>query len=352
VDGSSNVFVTGSRASFEVDFGGGLQRGSAQSDIFILKLSADGAHLWSKTIGAGSGDAGAAISIDPRGDVLVAGTFGPDVRGGVDFGGGRLPSAGWGDIFLAKYAGQDGVHLWSRRFGGIGHDGATAVAIDPYGDVFVSGVFSNTVDFGGGAFVSAGATDIVIAKYSAIDGTHLWSKRVGGSGSDSAYSMVVDPNGDTVMVGAFSGTVDFGGGPLTSVGASDIFVVKYSGLNGSHLWSKRFGGSSADAGTGITVDGQGNVSMIGYFSGSSDFGGGLLTSAGSDVFIAKYSPAGLHLGSTNFGGFGTQIGNAIAVDRVRGNVFATGFFLGNIDFGSSSLAAIGDADVFLRKIVP
>lgn len=82
--------------------------------------------------------------------------------------------------------------------------------------------------------------------------------------------------------------MDFGGGALTSAGLFDIFVAKYAGTDGAHQWSKRFGSTSNDAGYGITVDATGDVVATGYFMGSVDFGGGSLTSAGTlDIFLVK-----------------------------------------------------------------
>jgi len=84
--------------------------------------------------------------------------------GTVDFGGGNLVSAGGWDIFVAKYD-PAGTHLWSQRFGDTEDDHGESVATDASGNVFVTGDFFETVDVGGGNFVSAGLSDIFVAKY-------------------------------------------------------------------------------------------------------------------------------------------------------------------------------------------
>jgi hypothetical protein len=81
------------------------------------------------------------------------------------------------------------------------------------------------VDFGGGPLTSDG-NDIFVAKYKEVEGSHLWSARFGGANSDLGNSVAVDANRNVVVTGSFRDTVDFGGGPLTSVGGSDIFLVK------------------------------------------------------------------------------------------------------------------------------
>ncbi len=49
-----------------------------------------------------------------------------------------------------------------------------------------------------------------------------------------------DASGNYYVAGEFEGTVDFGAGPLTSAGGSDIFFLKLD-PSGSVIWSKRFG---------------------------------------------------------------------------------------------------------------
>jgi hypothetical protein len=98
----------------------------------------------------------------------------------------------------------------------------------------------------------------------------------------------VDGSGNVLVTGPFNGTVNFGGGGLTSAGGSDIFVAKFSGADGAHLWSKRFGGSSDDIGMSVAADGSGDALLTGSFSGLVDFGGEILTSAGqTDIFVLK-----------------------------------------------------------------
>jgi hypothetical protein len=89
----------------------------------------------------------------------------------------------------------------------------------------------------------------------------------------------MDADGSVLATGLFSGAIDFGGGPLVSAGLTDIFVAKLD-RTGVHLWSQAFGDASNQNGNGITVDSMGNVLVAGYFEGEVDFGGGPLVSAG------------------------------------------------------------------------
>jgi hypothetical protein len=90
---------------------------------------------------------------------------------------------------------------------------------------------------------------------------HFWSQRFGSTGGDQSSGLAITPTGDVIVVGSFEGTVDFGGGPLVSAGSSDIFVARYSPA-GVHQWSKRFGGTSLDYATDVAVDSNGDTVEI------------------------------------------------------------------------------------------
>ena len=347
-DSTGNVLVTGYQGSYGVDYGGGPQFVRAGNDIFIAKYSSAGSWVWSKTIGGYGYDQGSAVAADALGNAFVTGYIGVSTIG-VDFGGGALFSAGGSDAFLAKYS-TTGVHLWSKRFGGAGNDNGLGVGTDAAGNVIVTGTFDGTVDFGGGGLTSAGLRDIFVAKYSPL-GLHLWSARFGGSGDDVVYSLAVDPAGDLAVAGKFQGSVGFGGAVLTSAGGDDAFLVKLAGASGAHLWSKRFGAASGDIATSVAVDGSSNVVVAGYYAGSVDFGGGPLASLGYDVFVAKYSPSGLHTWSRRYGSADSQLADGVAASPA-GDVTVAGFFNNAIDFGTGLLTSAGAYDAFVSSIGP
>jgi len=346
VDANGDVLVTGYFTG-TVDFGGGPLTSAGGYDIYVAKFSGvDGAHLWSRRFGSTSHDVGYGIAADGSGNVLVSGY----IQGTVDFGGGPLTSAGSYDIFVVKLSGANGAHLWSKRFGDTDYDLGYDVAADTSGNVLLAGNFSGTVDFGGGPLTSAGSRDIFVAKFSGADGSHLWSKRLGAADYDVPYAVAADGSGNVIVTGSFYDTVDFGGGPLTSAGSYDIFVAKFSGVDGAHLWSRQFGGPNQDTGNGVAVDGSGNVLVTGEFMGPVNFGGGPLTSAGSfDIFVAKFSGVdGTHLWSKRFGDTGDDGGRPIAVDG-SGNVLVTGYFCGTVDFGGGPLTSAACGDIFVAK---
>lgn len=299
-------------------------------------------HSWSALFGDADEQSGLDVAVDPSGNTIVTGSF----WGTVDFGGGVLTSAGATDIFVAKFGPGD-AHLWSKSFGDATLQEVAYVAVDASGNVIITGIFYGSVDFGGGALTSAGSTDIFVAKFGS-GGAHLWSKRFGGAGPQLGSYAATDASGNILLAGRFYGTVDFGGGTLTSGGGDDIFMAKFT-PDGTHLWSNRFGDTSAQYANDIAVDASGNVTIAGYLDGSADFGGGLLTSAGSiDIFVAQFDATGAHLWSKRFGDSDAQWAVAIACDA-SGNVIMAGHFESTVNFGGGTLASAGQTDGYVVK---
>ena len=347
VDAAGNVLVTG-YFSGTVDFGGGPLTSAGNADIFVAKFTSAGAHVWSKRFGSTGHDFGYGIAVDRNSDLVVTGFFGWFGGPTVDFGGGALTSAGDSDVFLAKFS-SAGNHLWSKRMGGTGGDRGLGIAIDPSGNVAVTGTFSATASFGGGSLTSRGLRDIFIAEYSS-SGAHLWSKGFGGVSDDYGNSIAMDASGNVIATGNFNGTVDFGGGPLDDVGAGNMFLAKFTPA-GAHTWSKRLG-IGGNTALGVATDPTGNILMTGSIVGAADFGGGPLWGNGSwDIFVAKLTAAGAHLWSKRYGPVWDDHGNAVTTDS-NGNIIVTGDFYESVDFGGGALLSPGGYDTFLARFGP
>ena len=103
------------------------------------------------------------------------------------------------------------------------------VAVDGAGDVVVVGYLQNAVDLGTGLLRSAGYGDLFVAKYSGASGAALWVRQAGSTMEDRAKGVAIDSSGNIVVTGAFQGTIDLGGGPLsTPPTGTNAFLVKYS----------------------------------------------------------------------------------------------------------------------------
>jgi len=311
-----------------------------------------GALLWSKSFGDTSGqhgsNAGLGVAADGAGDVFVTGSL----EGTVDFGGGPLVGAGNFDVFLARFD-PSGAHAWSNRFGDASGQAGAAVAVDGLGNILLTGAFGGALDLGGGPIVSTGADDVFLAKL-APTGAFTWNERLGdASGKEQAgFGIATDGSGNLIVVGIFSGTVDFGAGPVTSSGTQDVFVTKLD-PNGGLVWENHYADAQTDIGRDVALDSAGNVVVAGTFGGTVDFGGGPLTGYGShDVFVVKLDPNGGHVWSRHFGGAGGDVQHVGVNTNGAGSIALGGAFTGQIAFGGSSLVSAGGEDVFLAKLDP
>lgn len=326
-----------------VDFGGGPLTSAGGEDIVLVRLTSSGAHVWSKRFGGANNQRGQNVAFDAAGDIYISGWF----AGALDLGGGALTSAGGDDTYVAKLT-SSGDHVWSKRFGGAGDDHIKDIAVDAAGNASIVGDFPGTINFGGGNLTSAGLNDIFLAKLDA-SGDHAWSERFGDAADQLGGAVKVGPGGDVIITGAFNGSANFGGGSLTSAGSTDIYVAAFTGA-GAHAWSKRFGDASEQRALGIDIDSDGAAYVTGDIQGTADFGGGALTSAGGrDHFLTKLDATGAHVFSKRLGGAGDQVGQAVAVDGA-GNVFLTGYLEGTTDYGGGALTSAGLSDISLVKL--
>jgi hypothetical protein len=233
---------------------------------------------------------------------------------------------------------------------GVGSDAGESrgrdVVADAAGNSYLVGRFSGTADFdpGPGTYLltARGTADAYAAKY-APDGSLVWARRMGGDfvsttsdghDDDQPYSVAVDGTGSVLVVGQFSGTADFGGVTLTSAGARDAFVAKLDPA-GQVVWARRWGASNIhEHGIGVGADAAGNVYALGNRVG--EHLQGTFSKNGDDVH--KFSPTGALLWTRSvnitYNGRGTFDGD-LAVDPA-GNVYVADTFNGLVDFNPGS----------------
>jgi hypothetical protein len=318
--------------------------------LFTIPAHASAAYLthnWSRSYGDEHWQFAFDVEADSLQNTYITGSF----EGTVNFGITPLTSAGGEDIYLAKLS-KPGHHLWSRSFGDSnGWQRPTSLAIDPAGNAIIAGMFLGSVDFGGGSLLSAGLLDMFVAKFDP-DGNHLWSKRFGDAGDyQMAQGIAVDDSYNIYVAGHFEGTVNFGGGSLTSAGSRDMFIAKLD-ADGNHVWSYRFGDSNKQEAVDLAGDNNGNIAVIGNFLGSINFGGGPLTNGNlEDICVAKFDSSGNHIWSQSYGYLLEQTASGISFDGA-GNVYIAGNFYNFIDFGGGLLTSAGYKDIFLAKFDP
>jgi hypothetical protein len=350
VDPTGNVLV-GGYGTNSPDFGCGPLAIGANYTALMIKYAPDGTCLWNKAFvdpGLNHKSEVKAITTDGAGNVFASGIY----FNGINVGGGSFPnnSLDESDIYLAKFS-PAGVHSWSKHFGSAGAQVLKAIRTDSQGNVIITGMFSNQINFGPTAasnLISNGQLDIFVAKFDPA-GTYLWSKRFGDASQQAGYGLAVDNNDNVIIVGPNFAGVNFGGGLMTSVGLGDVFVAKLSPA-GAYINAKSFGDAADQSAIGAGVDASGNIFVVGTYAGTLNFGGGvsLTTANPNDAWIVKLKPDLTPLWAKSGGGPDNQEFDQVTVDP-QGNPIASGFLSGNGDFGAGNLVSGGVQDMLVVK---
>jgi hypothetical protein len=147
---------------------------------------------------------------------------------------------------------------------------------------------------------------------------------------------------------------DFGGGVLVAADSNngDVFLAKLTPA-GAHVWSKKGNCSSTGRVWGINADAQGNVYASGWFSTNLDFGSGVLPGNGqNDFFAAKLTANGAAVWVKSFGDAMEQT-NLFSKLDAGGNLLLFGEAKGVVDFGGGALPPVGpNYDVVVAKLDP
>jgi len=316
---------------------------SGEDDIYVVKLdSSTGDVIWAKRIGGKRWDGVFGVAIDASDNIYIGGYF----AGLIDFGARTLMATRESAAFVLKLN-ADGGFGWARKIDGSGFAGRAArimygaIATDGDSVVVVSNyIGSVTVDTT--TLIGAGEFDIVAMKLSASSGESLWVKSLGGAFDELVVGLALDNSSNIVITGAFRGTTDFGGGPLSAQQDAG-FLLKLASADGSHLVSKAFGGMEEGYGSAVAVDSADNILITGGFYGIATFGcaESLRSSQErlSDAFLAKYTQAGACIWVKGIGGTsGARQPTAIALSG-SDDVTIAGGFCGSISPNNEVLSS-------------
>ena len=257
-----------------------------------------------------------------------------------------------GVTFIIGLTGCTPTFNWAFKAGATGSQQGRSVATDTAGNVYVTGLFSGTVDFDPGAgvhnLIAGGNTATFVAKYTPT-GMLVWAERINGTGMIMGLGISVETTGDVYVTGSFLGTTDFdpgsGTSSITSLGNEDGFILKLS-ATGGFVWVRRIGGPALDRFVSIAVS-AGFVSVTGRFSGTVDFdpGPGVVNLAATNpvygIFVLRLNNAGIFQWARSFGGsnFGSE-GTCVVADSA-GAIYVGGGFTGIMAMGSFTLTNSG-----------
>jgi uncharacterized protein (TIGR03437 family) len=303
VDAAGAAYVTGVTYSedFPITSGAYQTKFAAGQDVFAAKLSADGSRLLYSTFIGGSGrDLSNAIAIDAAGNAYLAGLTDARRANGIT------------DAYCVKLDATGGKVIYAKLFGGLGHEEATAVAIDAAGNAYVTGAtFSKDFPTTAGAFQTQSKSpefqfgspfgyDAFVVKIDPRGENLLFSTYLNGTRASRGQAIALDPDNNIVVAGhTLSPDFPITAGALPPPASEELFQVFLTTLNpaGSELvYSTRFGGSGYNQAWDLALDPAGSV-YVGGFSTSNDFpttAGAAQTAHGGafDAFVVKFSAAG------------------------------------------------------------
>jgi cysteine-rich repeat protein len=256
------------------------------TDILVKKFSPAGNLIWQLFIstqgaqGDGINDIGFGVATNGAGDVFIAAML-------------QFPGRGDDDIGIIKLDGADGNFVWFDFFDASGGDDqANAIDVDPSGQIALTGFITT----------AQGNIDVWVRKYqdNGASETILWTQTFSGlaGGPDMGFGVATDSVGNVIVTGA----------ETVANEGFNVWVRKYD-PNGATIWTQGYDNPAHkdDFGLGVATDSGGNVVVSGFEIQSSDT---------SDVWVRKYSPAGVPLWTQGYNGAANSddAGNSVAVD--------------------------------------
>ena len=241
-------------------------------DSFLVKFDEGGQRKWTEVIGiSGSETIINSITTELNDDIFVTGYTSGNLEG--------ISNSGSYDLFIKKFN-TSGVKQWTKLLGSSSKESGNQIITDNSGNVYVTGFTEGILDGGN----LKGSRDMLIAKVNS-SGTFQWVKQIGDTYSEGK-DLSLDSDGYIYIVGFTNG--DFDGN--SNIGGADIFVAKYNPLDGNKLWSKQYGSSFDDYGSGIAIDTLNNVYITGYTKGGMY---GNISAGNFDIFVMKLNSDGI-----------------------------------------------------------
>jgi Beta-propeller repeat len=305
LDQSGHVYVTGETNSHDFPTLNAFQpiyRGNSAGgpgNAFVTSLDAAGQPVYSTYLGGSHDEQGIGIAVDTAGNAYVSGTTSsPDFPTLNAF---QPRLAGSTNAFVTSLD-PTGQMRYSTYLGGSGSDAGYGIAVDPAGNIYVTGSTSST-DFPtvnplqpalGGPWGNA-----FVAELTADGSALVYSTYLGGTGKDTygdyGYGIAVDQYGQIFVTGA-TASPNFPTlnpiQPTLRALYQNVFVTSLS-PGGGLLYSTYLGGSFIDLPNGIALDAAGSAYVTGW-AWSADFptANALqpVREGFSNAFVAKISP--------------------------------------------------------------
>ena len=273
-------------------------------------------------------------------------------------------------VFYSLFESTNSNIVYSKLIGGNNNEFVKAIDVDSEDNIIIAG-WAESDDYKTlNAYDSTygGQKDGIITKFSS-NSDIIWSTYFGGSKEDIINSIAIDNQDNIYVTGVTFSNEDADGFPILNPenpskepgSNSDAFVSKIT-PSGDLLWSTYLGGGENDFSTGIAIDSNNNVIVVGYTVSQNGFpkeGGSLpfnhklnnMTDSIEkyDGYIVKYDPEGDIIWSSYFGGEDTDLIYGVDIDS-KDSIIVIGYTTSQkFPLLNSSLPKSPNRDLFVAK---
>ena len=343
IDSQASLYITGEFAH-SIKFGSTTLKAKRISDLFVAKIDSTGEWLWAKNGNFTLGGAGYRLTLDGKGGVYVLGRY----QGTGSFAGKPLKNKpyAYADIFIGKLD-QKGNWLWGRSAGG-GRSicKGSGIVVNDKGFLYVTGSFSDSVEFGKAKFTAVQTFDAFIAKLD-TNGSWIWAKQ---ASLEFFGSPAVDSQDNVYLSGRFAGKRTFGKDQLDSLGGFDAFIAKMNG-KGEWLWAKSFGSPGDDNVSNVIIGENAELYFTGTLGETGKFDEKeIKSSLQNSLHLMKLKGDGSLVSVTDLNGSKTPKVIHNIVFNKGGILYVTGIFKEELLLNGKKLYSRGHWDLFVWKL--
>lgn len=223
---NGDIIAAGSTGSF----------GNGSSDAYLLRVSAEGALIWSTPIGGGQIDKVEGLELLEDGSFVLVGYSNGGGAGGYD---------GW----LVKVD-PLGTIMWQRYFGSTEWDFLYAIERTGDGGYLLAGETYGSSD---------GSADGWLIRTD-MDGVGQWTRTFGAMGDDELHSVKETSDGGIVVAGS-----------ITNTGSGRDVLVSKMDPTGQVLWERSYGTDSVEFARDVLETTDGGFSLVGTISAYTSF---------------------------------------------------------------------------------
>jgi len=323
--------------------GPGISNYHGSYDIWLIRIDFLGNIFWEKCYGGSSAESPIKLIKKNNNEFLIFGYSG-SIDGDVQSG-----NNGYSDLWVVKIN-STGDIIWENTYGCTGYDVPRDMILTPDGGF----VMIDRIGIGGGDVTNFyGSGDVWMCKCDSL-GNIEWEKTLGNQWLDSGMSMIINSEGNIVMIGAaahYGGLVDC----TADDGYGDVWLIEMN-MAGNILWQRCYGGSYYELGYKIEEHDNGYIFIASSCSNDGDVTGhhgpaGNPPDGWPDYWIVKINNAGDIVWQKSYGGY--DVDEPIYISKILGgSIIAFGVTYSNDGDvnGNHSMPGGYDSDLWTLKL--